>query len=458
MTEPAGDQFSWICPACAQREPSRVDACRCGHQKPSAPRVVPEAASAERARPRPPASLLLILGAAVGMAITVFIVRSQKDETPTPPSPTVSASTVASSVVDTPEAATDALVAPVTGSISLAQPVIASPSIAAPPVGSIEDLVSAALPAVASIDTGTSRGSGFFVRPDLVVTNAHVVEGQTSVQLQAGGAKYTARVMTTSAGYDLALLQVYGANPSQITLRLGTAASARAGEEVIAIGYALGSLSNTVTRGIVSAIRQTGSVTLLQTDAAINPGNSGGPLLDRSGQVIGVNSMGIARQVGEGLGFAIAVDHVAQLLAGRSMPSTSTPLAGLTQAMGGPSEGDQRRIDGANQLEKIFDWASRNSDQLDTSWDKGARICVAGTSRTSSSRAWFALWETNGVSLSTTTGYDCASWLASMRGDALQIHDAVAKASEGARRVGVYPGTMRDLRRKYRLDWDGWDR
>jgi S1-C subfamily serine protease len=454
MTEPAGDQFSWTCPACARRVPSRVDACRCGHEKQSAPVVVPEESSAERARSSPPASVLLILGVAVGIAITVFIVRSQKDETPAPPSPTVSALTV----VDTPEPATDAHVAPVNGSISLAQPVIASPSIAAPPVGSIEDIVSAALPAVASIDTGTSRGSGFFVRPDLVVTNAHVVEGHTSVQLQAGGSKYTARVMTTSAGYDLALLQVYGANPSQVTLRLGTAARARAGEEVIAIGYALGSLSNTVTRGIVSAIRQTGHVTLLQTDAAINPGNSGGPLLDRSGQVIGINSMGIAKEVGEGLGFAIAVDHVTQLLAGQSMPSTSTPLAGLTQAMGGPSEGDQRRIDGTNQLEKVFDWASRNSDQLDTSWDKGARICVAGTSRTSSSRAWFALWETNGVRLSTTTGYDCASWLESMRGDALQIHDAMAKASEGARRVGVYPGTLRDLRRKYRLDWDGWDR
>jgi len=458
MTEPAGDQFSWTCPACARRVPSRVDACRCGHEKQSAPVIVPEESSAERARSSPPASVLLILGVAVGIVITVFIVRSQKDETPAPPSPTVSALTAESSVVDTPEPATDALVAPVTGSISLAQPVIASPSIAAPPVRSTEDIVSAALPAVASIDTGTSRGSGFFVRPDLVVTNAHVVEGQTSVQLQAGGSKYTARVMTTSAGYDLALLQVYGANPSQVTLRLGTAASARAGEEVIAIGYALGSLSNTVTRGIVSAIRQTGSVTLLQTDAAINPGNSGGPLLDRSGQVIGVNSMGIARQVGEGLGFAIAVDHVTQLLAGQSMPSTSTPLAGLTQVMGGPSEGDQRRIDGAKQLERVFDRASRNSDQLDTSWDKGAGICVAGMSRTSSSRAWFALWETNGVRLSTTTGYDCASWVASMRGDALQIHDAMAKASEGARRVGVYPGTMRDLRRNYRLDWDGWDR
>lgn len=458
MTEPAGDQFSWTCPACARRVPSRVDACRCGHEKQSAPLIVPGESSAEPARSSPPASLLLILGVAVGIVITVFIVGSQKDATPAPASPTVSASTAELSVVDTPEEATYTLVAPVTGSVSFAQPATASPSIAAPPVGSIEDIVSAALPAVASIDTGTSRGSGFFVRPDLVVTNAHVVEGQTSVQLQAGGAKYTALVMTTSAGYDLALLQVYGANPSQVTLRLGTAASARAGEEVIAIGYALGSLSNTVTRGIVSAIRQTGSVTLLQTDAAINPGNSGGPLINRSGEVIGINSMGIAKQVGEGLGFAIAVDHVKQLLDGQSMPSTSTPLAGLNQVMGGPSEGDQRRIDGANQLEKVFDWAARNSDQLDTSWDKGVRICVAGATRTSSSRAWFALWETNGVRLSTTTGYDCASWLASMRGDALQIHAAMAKASEGARRIGVYPGTMRDLRRKYRLEWDGWDR
>jgi hypothetical protein len=88
----------------------------------------------------------------------------------------------------------------------------------------------------------------------------------------------------------------------------------------------------------------------------------------------------------------------------------------------------------------------------------GARFCVAGTSRTNASRAWFALWEANGVRLSTTTGYDCGSWLESIRNNALQIHDVMDKANEAARRVGVYPGTMRDLRRKYRLDWDGWDR
>ena len=87
------------------------------------------------------------------------------------------------------------------------------------------------------------------------------------------------------------MLQVSNANPSQEILRLGSASGVRVGQEVIAIGSALGVLSNTVTRGIVSAVRRAGDVTLLQTDAAINPGNSGGPLIDRSGQVIGINTM-----------------------------------------------------------------------------------------------------------------------------------------------------------------------
>ena len=95
---------------------------------------------------------------------------------------------------------------------------------------------------------------------------------------------------------------------------------ARVGQEVIAIGSALGVLSNTVTRGIVSAVRQVGAVTLVQTDAAINPGNSGGPLLDRQGMVIGVNSMTVGQAGGEGVAFAVAIDHVTQLLdSGRAL-------------------------------------------------------------------------------------------------------------------------------------------
>ena len=76
-------------------------------------------------------------------------------------------------------------------------------------------------------------------------------------------------------------------------------------------------LSNTVTRGIVSAIRDVGTVTLIQTDAAINPGNSGGPLVDRNGVVIGINSLAVAAREGQGIGFAVAIDHATPLLNGQ---------------------------------------------------------------------------------------------------------------------------------------------
>jgi S1-C subfamily serine protease len=321
MTEPAGDQFSWTCPSCARRVPSRVDACRCGFERPAGqPAEAAAEPPPERQRNGPSAWLLLFVGATVGFAIAGVIVRSQN----------------ASAPQTTAARASKGFAAPVSGGIALAQPAPVEGPAPAGALESIEDVVSAALPAIASIATGTTVGSGFFVRPDLVVTNAHVVEGQSSLLLEAGGNKYTARVIMVSTGYDLAVLQVSNPNPSQATLRLGTAASVRAGKEVIAIGYALGTLSNTVTRGIVSAIRLTGNVTLIQTDAAINHGNSGGPLLDRTGQVIGINSMGIEKEDGQGLGFAIAVDHAKQLLAGESMPASSTtPLAGLNQVLGG---------------------------------------------------------------------------------------------------------------------------
>jgi len=265
--------------------------------------------------------LFLILAAALGLGMTVYVMRAGVPGPIAAQTPGVAAARTSppatssgdSALVTAPGAqepgpqASETLVAPVTGNLAPSRLAsAASDGPATPTPTSIEEVVSAALPAVASIESGSGRGSGFFVRPDLVVTNNHVVDGQNSVILRTAGGQYTARVMTTSPAVDLALLQVYDPNPRQATLRLGTAATARPGEEVIAIGYALGALSNTVTRGIVSALRQAGSVTLIQTDAAINPGNSGGPLISRDGAVIGINSMGISKQVGEGLGFAIA--------------------------------------------------------------------------------------------------------------------------------------------------------
>ena len=440
-----GEPLSWNCPACNRRVPARFEDCRCGFRRQAAPPfAAPSTPSAEQPRSAASSSLLLVLGAALGIGIAVFLVRARNDE-PSSPAP----------------------VAPVTVAAAAATP--AKPDAAPPPPPadetpapdstqkSIENIVNESLPAVASIDTGTARGSGFFVKPDLVVTNNHVVEGQNSVQLQAGNSKYTARVMTTSPGVDLALLQVYGPNPNQATLKLGSNSDARAGEEVIAIGYALGALSNTVTRGIVSAVRQTGNVTLVQTDAAINPGNSGGPLLDRNGDVIGVNAMGVSKQTSEGLGFAISVDHVKDLLNGHTTASTATtPLAQLTQSMSGSSEADQQRASAQAGLEQVFARAAQAAAQLDADWDRGARTCVSGVPSVGD-RPWFAAWEPGAVRLSVNNGYNCSGWLDSFTNGANQLRAGLTRATEAARAAGIYPGTVRDLRRKYRLDWRGWD-
>jgi S1-C subfamily serine protease len=336
------------------------------------------------------------------------------------------------------------------------------PAVAAVPVSlpaaSLEDVVGRVLPAVASITAGQARGTGFFVRNDQVLTNAHVVEGQTSVKLQVGEATYSARVTTVAQGSDLAILQVYNPNPKQATLRLGSAATARVGEEVIAVGSALGVLSNTVTRGIVSAIRDVGTVRLIQTDAAINPGNSGGPLVDRSGVVIGINSLAVAAREGQGIGFAVAIDHAAPLLNGQAAGAAAqTPLTALTQAMGGPGDGDALRAKGEQTYSQALAWAAQNGQQLDDYWNRYAQSCVISAGR-SGDRPWFAVLEPNGVSLNLSANINCQSWLDTMRTHAVPIKNTLDQAAEIARRSGVYPGVMRDLRRRYRLDWSGWER
>jgi S1-C subfamily serine protease len=462
MGEPASDQFSWKCPACDRRVPIRVQECRCGFQR-QEPDAAPSTEPVETStRSEPSPALFLILGAAIGLGAAVYIVQTRepapieaKGRVVASEAPGVTESAAQDAVTTT----SDTFVAPVKGSIVLSGPAsTASNAVATAPTGSIEDVVSASLPAVASIETGSSRGSGFFIRPDLVVTNNHVVEGQNSATLRVAGAQYTARVMTTSASVDLALLHVYNANPQQATLRLGSAATARPGEEVIAIGYALGALSNTVTRGIVSALRQTGTVTLIQTDAAINPGNSGGPLIGRDGAVIGINSISVSKQVGEGLAFAIAIDHAIALVNGRPVVAAQTPLAALNQAMGGPSESEAARARGERQYEQAVQGAARNGDQIDANWQRNSKLCVASAMPTGGDRPWFALYLPDGIKVARSNAYDCFAWIDDLKSAANQIKTTLDTAAESARRDGVYPGTIRQIRQKYRMDWAGWER
>ena len=172
--------------------------------------------------------------------------------------------------------------------------------------------------------SGTGVGSGIILTADgFVLTNRHVIEGATSLKVTLlDGSEYPATVVKVSDTQDLALVKVdvTGLTPA----KLGQSSKVVVGETAIAIGSPLGTFTETVTKGIVSALDrqitvrddQTGKPVdltgLIQTDAAINPGNSGGPLLNAAGEVIGVNTA--TASTAEGIGFAIPIDKAADLI------------------------------------------------------------------------------------------------------------------------------------------------
>jgi S1-C subfamily serine protease len=460
----AAEQFSWKCPTCGRTVPRKVTACRCGFRQRAAGSVTPE-----------PSRLKLLLVVLIGTAAlglrSFFAPAAPPPATAAPAavSPTLPATGPAATPADAPTAhpAVPPAALPPTTSSSLdaapaslfVQPVAArAAGESATAVTPLEDVVAAAIPAVAAIQAGSARGTGFFVRPDTVLTNAHVVEGHTTVQLQAGTAKYTARVVSTSTATDLALLQVSNANPAQATLRLGSIERARVGQEVVAIGSALGVLSNTVTRGIVSAVRRAGDVTLIQTDAAINPGNSGGPLLDRTGQVIGINTMKVLARA-ESIGFAVAIDHAAALLTGQpAAVSTSSPAAGLDTMLrqGGASQTDDARSEGQQAYERAMAATAQRAGQIDDYWQRYAPTCVSASSN-AGDRRWLAALQDDGVRLATNSRVNCREWLDAVSSNARTVDQEIREANEIGRRAGVFPGVMRDTRRRHRLDWPGWD-
>jgi len=158
--------------------------------------------------------------------------------------------------------------------------------------------------------TQKSLGSGVIIDPTgIALTNAHVVEGASEIEVvSADGKKHKAKVLGADARSDIAVLKLQdGANYP--AARLGDSDGMQVGDWVLAIGSPFG-FTQSVTAGIISAksrVLDGGPVTdFLQTDAAINPGNSGGPLVNMTGEVIGINTA-IASRTGayQGVGFAI---------------------------------------------------------------------------------------------------------------------------------------------------------
>ncbi len=171
-----------------------------------------------------------------------------------------------------------------------------------------------------SYGRGIARGtgSGFILRSNgLILTNAHVVSGADTVTVTLkDGRRFTGQVMGADRSTDVAVVRIQANNLP--TVNLGNSDQLKPGEWAIAIGNPLG-LDNTVTVGIISGTERSSrafgvrgrGVGFIQTDAAINPGNSGGPLLNQSGQVIGINTAII--QGAQGLGFAIPINQAQQI-------------------------------------------------------------------------------------------------------------------------------------------------
>lgn len=173
----------------------------------------------------------------------------------------------------------------------------------------------------------TASGTGFIITKDgYIVTNAHVVQYVTdsptkyfvTVLLPDDEKPVEAEIIGSDTQTDIAVLKV-NADKTLPCLKFGDSDKLMSGETVIAIGNALGQLDDTVTVGVVSAtnrdISNSGyTMKVIQTDAAINNGNSGGPLINSYGEVVGITNAKIATSTSEGLGFAIPVNSVKEII------------------------------------------------------------------------------------------------------------------------------------------------
>ncbi len=215
-----------------------------------------------------------------------------------------------------------------------AEPATAAPAVAAQAVavetGSISELVQAVRPSVVSVHQsvtqsgtglqGRAAGTGFVLTADgYIVSNNHVVaEGDDTTVTFADGTSEDATIVAADPSRDLAVLKVDRTDLQP--LAVGNSDDLRIGDQLVAVGYALDLDGEpSVTAGILSAKERSITsengvqlVNLLQTDTAINPGNSGGPLLNASGEVVGINTA-IAGQA-QNIGFAIAITPVMDVI------------------------------------------------------------------------------------------------------------------------------------------------
>ncbi len=172
---------------------------------------------------------------------------------------------------------------------------------------------------------GKNSGTGFIITDNgYIVTNHHVIEGATKITVTlADGTQYTADLVGSNDTNDIAVIKANKAFELD-SVTLGTSSAMQVGDQVVAIGNALGELSASLTVGYVSGIDRSIStdgtvINMIQTDAAINSGNSGGPLFNAKGEVIGITTAKYSGTTNsgasiEGISFAIPLDDVIDMI------------------------------------------------------------------------------------------------------------------------------------------------
>lgn len=224
---------------------------------------------------------------------------------------------------------------PITSSISNGQTKTTSYSTSTSLISKIAEEVG---PTVVGVDTqvvtsgilggnNTADGSGsgviFDAAKGYIVTNQHVIDGSSKIYVTIPGRKaIAATVIGSDSMSDIAVLKISASNLKAAVL--GDSSKIRVGDLAVAIGNPMGDeYAGTVTSGIISAVNRkmylsdgTNSrrYNLIQTDAAINPGNSGGALINENGEVIGINSIKISEDQVEGMGFAIPINDVKDII------------------------------------------------------------------------------------------------------------------------------------------------
>ena len=232
------------------------------------------------------------------------------------------------------------LTAPSQPEVDTTQPSVISPAPvtanAVPLDGSLSSLYQQVIPGVVSIRAGISQGSGFvFDKEGHIITNKHVVEGQSTVEISfSTGFKAYGTVVGSDTDADVAVIKVDAPAEEIHPLSIGDSSLLQVGQPVVAIGNPFG-LDGTMTLGIISGLGRTqqahaaptgvgffSNADIIQTDAAINPGNSGGPLFNLNGEVVGINQSirtdnfneVTGNAVNSGVGFSISINLVNRIV------------------------------------------------------------------------------------------------------------------------------------------------